>query len=291
MSLQIGPYEVDPDHNKISRLGQPVKWGEKAHSLFILLLSQAPKTISKETIFDHVWKGRVVTENSLYKVISKLRPVLQEDGLEIESVFGEGYRLIEQPGAADTAKPKPAARSWPWLGLTLALVFTAGLIWLGWQHRQQQQLMQHMVQLQQIMAVTRQAFISQINRRNELGELLSQRFTLQQADSWEKRFYQLHDQMNEQERFLCQQTRAYTEGPLYENNAAALALLQQHPAMVQELPLAPELITHLTIWLNKYERVFRDSEKMCLLYVGVEDGAAFPAGFDQQLADWITAKQ
>lgn len=288
--MQMGPYAVDPEHNKITRLDQPVKWGEKAHSLFILLLSEAPAIISKEAIFEHVWKGRVVTENSLYKVISKLRQALQDDGLEIESVFGEGYRLVAQPSMATglvSQQQAPVNR----LIWVFALMITAGLAWLGWQHRQQQQLMQHMIHLQQVMAVTHQAFVSQINRRNELGELLSRRFDLQQADSWEKRFYQLHDQMNEQERFLCQQTRAYTEGPLYENNRAALALLQQHPVLVRELPLAKELITHLTIWLNKYERVFRDSEKMCLLYVGVEDGAAFPSGFDQQLADWITAHQ
>ena len=288
MSLQIGPYTADPEHNTITRHGQPVKWGEKAHALFIQLLIHSPKTTSKEDIFAHVWKGRVVTENSLYKIISKLRQELQGDDIEVESVFGEGYRLVYQGDVQPTNASKKLNHGWVW-----AMAGILSLVLLGWfwlQH-QERQMMRQMMKLQQVMAVNKQAFISQINRRNELGELLAERFELKQEDSWEKRFYQLYDQMNEQERFLCQQTRAYTEGPLFENNQAALQLLQQNPKVAAALPLAPELITPLTLWLNKYERVFRNSEKMCLLYVGVEDGAPYPSDFDQQLDDWIKAHQ
>ena len=157
--------------------------------------------------------------------------------------------------------------------------------------QQKNHLMDKMVELDNILAVTKQAFISQIHRRNELGELLKQRFDWRAEDSWEKRFFNLYDQMNEQELFLCQQTRAYTDGPLLEHNQEALDLLKANPDVVEALPLAPELMTHLTIWLNKYHRVFVDAEKMCLLYVGVEDGASYPSAFDQQLKDWITDNQ
>ncbi len=289
MSLKLGPYEADLTTQKVTRHGQPVQWGDKASVLFIQLLSQTPKTISKEAIFAHVWKDRVVTENSLYKIISKLRQALNADDIEVESVFGEGYRIVSKnPVSTHTSQPQKLNKMVLLLaGLLLAVVTS----WFVFSQVKQQRLYTNMQALQQVMAVTKQAFISQVHRRNELGELLAQRFELNKADSWEKRFYNLYDQMNEPERFLCQQTRAYTEGPLYENNRAALQLMLDNKQITDELPLAQDLITHLTIWLNKYERVFMGSEKMCLLYVGVEDGAAFPSGFDQQLADWLEANQ
>ncbi len=290
MTSTIGPYKVEPTTQKVTRKGVPVNWGDKASQLFILLLSKTPKTITKEEIFTHVWKGRVVTENSLYKTISKLRKALNQDHIEIESVFGEGYRLTQTNKLVEdnsvTATPKVYK-----FKIIAAITLVAILMWFGLLQIKSVALYKKMVELEQILAVTKQAFISQINRRNELGELLSQRFELKAADSWEKRFYLHYDKMNEQERFICQQSRAYTEGPLYENNQAALDLLIENAAVVKALPLANELITHLTLWLNKYHRVFVDSEKMCLLYVGVEDGAKYPADFDQQLADWLADNQ
>jgi len=295
MTEQIGLYTIDPATQKVLRAGQPVQWGEKASQLFILLLRNAPGTTSKEAIFDHVWKDRVVTENSLYKIISKLRQELQDDQIEVESVFGEGYRLSNLSDLT-AASPTSAAqttghRRWPVSALVALLALLSAGTWWLIQHQQHTKLVDKMVELDNILAVTKQAFISQINRRNELGELLKKRFTWRTEDSWEKRFFTLYDQMNEQELFLCQQTRAYTEGPLLEHNQEALDLLKANPAVVEALPLAPQLMTHLTIWLNKYHRVFVDAEKMCLLYVGVEDGASYPSEFDQQLKDWITANQ
>lgn len=296
MTDHIGLYTIDPTTQKVLRDSQPVKWGEKASQLFILLLRNAPGTTSKEAIITHVWKDRVVTENSLYKIISKLRQELHDDQIEVESVFGEGYRLTDltELNATNTrtdsaAKSNPSRKPWYSLLVLLPLLVAGG--WWLMLVQQKNHLMDKMVELDNILAVTKQAFISQIHRRNELGELLKQRFDWRAEDSWEKRFFNLYDQMNEQELFLCQQTRAYTDGPLLEHNQEALDLLKANPDVVEALPLAPELMTHLTIWLNKYHRVFVDAEKMCLLYVGVEDGASYPSAFDQQLKDWITDNQ
>lgn len=289
MPLNLAPYQVDEVSRRVLKNGQPVKWGDKASALFILLLEHAPKTISKDVIFEQVWQGRVVTENSLYKIISKLRQELNQDDIEIESVFGEGYRLISNRSTATAINPQK--RKW-FIPALLILVVAVVLGSVGWMLGQsQKKLFQEMKSLQQALVVTKQAFISQINRRNELGALLSQRFTLSQQDSWEKRFYQLYDQMNEDELFLCRQTRAYTEGPLYENNLKALNLLKKNSDIAHEIPKAMDLMAHLTIWVNKYQKVFQHSEKMCLLYVGVEDGASYPSEFDAELDDWISRHQ
>lgn len=286
MPLTIGPYQVDTETRRVLKSGQTVKWGEKASQLFVLLLENSPDTIAKDQIFDKVWQDRVVTENSLYKTISKLRQELQKEHIEIESVFGEGYRIVNAVKTEEVVLK--SNKKW-WFGLFFLAVFV--LSWLIYQAHSHNKLLKDMKQLKQVLAVTKQAFISQIYRRNELGELLSKRFTLNKDDSWEKRFYTLYDQMNEQELFLCQQTRAFTEGPLYENNQAAFDLLQANSKIIEALPMAQDLVSHLSIWLNKYHRVFEDVDAMCLLYVGVEDGAKYPSEFDAKLDDWIKENQ
>ena len=265
-----------------------MKWGSKATHLFTFLLKHSPQTIAKEALLEEIWRGRVVTENTLYKTISKLRKELNREGIEIESKFGEGYRLIQQQ--TDSKVAKKSFKNKP-IYVSIGVVLMVGIILLLFAWQNKQQLKADMLTLDKHLAITKQAFISQINRRNELGELLSQRFELDPNDSWEKRFFQLFDQMNEEERFLCQQTRAYTEGPMLQSNQAMLNILHDDASMVTDLPLAQELISHLTIWLNKYEKVFKNAEPMCLLYVGVEDGAQYPTGFDQQVKDWLAENQ
>ncbi len=291
MVLQLGVYQVDSTQNKVLKNGRPVNWGGKASHLFSLLLQQAPNTIAKEEIFAEVWKGRVVTENTLYKTISKLRQELNPQEIEIESVFGEGYRIVAPQKAVEVNTAEAVRKSAGKHKLLVMVLLLLSLSALGMYVYQKHSLFKVMNELNQVLAVTKQAFISQINRRNELGELLSLRFTLKTEDSWEKRFFQLYDDMNEQERFLCKQSRAYTEGPIFENNQKALQIILAHPRIIDEIPLAQELVNHLTIWLNKYDRVFVGAERMCLLYVGVEDGAKYPSGFDGQLQAWIDQNQ
>jgi len=285
MPLEIGPYVVDVDTGNVYKKRVPMKWGGKASQLFVLLLKNAPDTISKEDIFNEVWKGRVVTENTLYKTISKLRQEINPEGVEVESVFGEGYRLIttEPPKSQIVSKSiniKLAASA-----LLVIVALIGAVFFYNW--KKQQHLKVQMVALNNHLIITKQAFMSQINRRNELGEMLSQRFELKKADSWEKRFYELHDQMNERELFLCKQVKAFTDGPLYESNLAILRILTNNPDIVSEVPLSQQMISHMTVWLSKYSRVFKNSQKMCLLYVGVEDGAAYPSGYDELVSDWI----
>ena len=289
MTLKIGPYVVDENTGRVHKSDKTMKWGSKATHLFTLLLKHSPNTISKDQLLEEVWSGRVVTENTLYKTISTLRKELNREGIEIESKFGEGYRLIQQSSNDVITAKHSLNHKTVYLSIGMVLMIGITYLLVTWNH--QKTLLEDMLTLDKHLAITKQAFISQINRRNELGELLSQRFELDPNDSWENRFYQLYDQMNQEERFLCQQTRAYTEGPIRQTNQAILDILHNDSNIVTALPLAQELISHLSIWLNKYEKVFKNAEKMCLLYVGVEDGAKYPTGFDQQVKDWLAENQ
>ncbi|MCW8869704.1 MAG: winged helix-turn-helix domain-containing protein, partial [Proteobacteria bacterium] len=179
MQTELGGYQIDTTHQKVLKNGQPVKWGDKANRLFILLLQAAPQTISKEKIFNEVWKGRVVTENTLYKTIGQIRSELENNDLSLESVFGEGYRLIEDAslnaGSSHTVFKTSKLQKLIAILFIIVLCTGFGVYW----HKQKEQLLiSKMTELEGVLAVAKKSFMSQAARRNELGELLSQRFDL-----------------------------------------------------------------------------------------------------------------
>jgi hypothetical protein len=146
---------------------------------------------------------------------------------------------------------------------------------------------QTIIEMRNAMSINNKAFLSQINQRNVLGEMLASRFDIDPKLSWERRFFIYYEQMNNEEHFVFDQIRAYTDGPMLKNNQLLLDLINNNNQVLKEIPEAASLRNHLIIWLNKYHKVFKNQKKMCLLYVGVEDGAPYPSEVDQHVIDWI----
>ena len=61
--------------------------------MLLALLRHAGEIVTKDELLEAGWPGRVVSENSLAKAISRLRQALGEDGDAIRVVHGYGYRL------------------------------------------------------------------------------------------------------------------------------------------------------------------------------------------------------
>lgn len=135
--------------------------------------------------------------------------------------------------------------------------------------------------------VTRIAFITQSRLRNNLVNTLQNRLQIKPQTEYEHFFIRYYDQMNEEELFEFNKIRAITEGLLHDNNRKIFDIIQTTPGIRDELPILGALKLHLDVWLNKYDKVFINSEKMSVLYVGVEEGIPFPAGVDNALADWV----
>ncbi len=131
------------------------------------------------------------------------------------------------------------------------------------------------------------AFQGQARRRNQLVECLKQRLDIQETIEYEKFFFRFYDQMDNEERFEFDQIRAVTEGTLHDRNRDTLQILNNNPALLDAVPALADLRQHLVFWLNKYDRVFVNTEKMCLLYTGVEDGVPFPPGIGHQIRTWL----
>ena len=135
------------------------------------------------------------------------------------------------------------------------------------------------------------AFVVQCRRRNALVATMRKRLRVRDRLQYEKFFFHYFHDMNRDEKFEFSQIRAITEGPLYESNSKVLDLLSTNPSLFDQVPTFAELQQHLVLWLNKYERVFKKTPEMCVLYTGVEDGVKFPSGVDKAVATWLVAHQ
>ena len=75
----------------------PIKIGNKAFKVLLLMAQQNGRLLTKDALFSSVWDGTIVSESSLTSVIKELRRALGDESRTpryIESVYGRGYRFI-----------------------------------------------------------------------------------------------------------------------------------------------------------------------------------------------------
>jgi DNA-binding response OmpR family regulator len=75
---RLGPFRLDTQHDLLLREGAPVPLGRRAIALLRTLLEQPGTLISKDTLIEAAWSGRLVEESNLSVQIAALRRVLGE---------------------------------------------------------------------------------------------------------------------------------------------------------------------------------------------------------------------
>lgn len=73
--------------------GRPVELDRSGYDVLLALLQHAGEVVGKDELLQAGWPGRVVSENSLAKAVSRLRHALGEQGAALKAVHGYGYRL------------------------------------------------------------------------------------------------------------------------------------------------------------------------------------------------------
>lgn len=276
---------------------QPLALNQRQITLLVMLAEASPQVVPKEQLLQHIWAGRVVSDNSLAKLVSDTRNLLKAASAELASPVDGVIKTAKNIGfymsdveAVPLRADKRQYFIRPWVGWAAAgvLLLFALVLWPLYQQQQTVAAAKRIVKYQQNTYTT---FVAQATRRNELVAMLEQRLQIKRQRQFEKFFSQYFARMNDEERFVCAQIRAMTETGLYQNNAAILHELQTHPRLLQHIALAGALEKHLAFWLNKYQSVFLQREDMCLLYVGVEDGVPYPAGVDKQVLNWLAEQE
>jgi DNA-binding winged helix-turn-helix (wHTH) protein len=93
---RFGPFELDPSSRALLRGKQPIRLSTPQFKVLHRLVVHAGTVVPKESLLDEAWGRAAITENSLEKVISHLRKVLDEggtDAIHIVTVPHQGYRL------------------------------------------------------------------------------------------------------------------------------------------------------------------------------------------------------
>ncbi len=110
--ITFGPFRFEPDSSRLWAAHREVKLTLKAAAVLGALLERAGQPVSKQALFEQVWRGTVVSDDALVTCIQELRKALGDDARKpmfIETRHRRGYRFL-----AEVVRPSPeAARTTP----------------------------------------------------------------------------------------------------------------------------------------------------------------------------------
>lgn len=125
MKYQFADFTYDLKQKQLFHGDKVLELTRKNHALLSHLLAHPDRLISRDELIDHVWDGRVVTNNTIDQCILKLRKTLNQavPGEYIESVYGQGIRFLPTIKTDQKSTGIDASQSWYpvfWVGLTAA---------------------------------------------------------------------------------------------------------------------------------------------------------------------------
>lgn len=102
----FGPFRLELEERRLWRDGQRVPLAGKAFDTLQLLVEGAGSLQSTASLMDRLWPDVSVEQNNLQYNISLVRRALAgATGVEIETVRGQGYRLLADVQAPETGAP------------------------------------------------------------------------------------------------------------------------------------------------------------------------------------------
>lgn len=95
---------IRPRLNRIEHRGETVQVEPKMMEVLTVLIERAGEPVSRDELFDAVWKETVVSDDTLTRCVGELRKLFDDDARNprvIETIPRVGYRLIARPVVAD----------------------------------------------------------------------------------------------------------------------------------------------------------------------------------------------
>lgn len=118
MKFAFGDCEVDADRRELTRGSETIIIGPQVFDLLLHLLLNREHVVSKDSLFDSVWRGRVVSESTLASHISAVRKVIGDTGEDqrlVRTIQRKGYRFVgevrETAGKPETVVVHDASRA------------------------------------------------------------------------------------------------------------------------------------------------------------------------------------
>lgn len=129
-AFNLGAWRVIPASNTLYRDDTQVQLEPKVMELLQYLAKNAGNTVTREQLFEALWAGVIVTDDTLTQAVIKLRKALGDDARNphyIQTVPKRGYRLCvavnQNPHASSSANLKSKRSVLPWLAGLLFILF------------------------------------------------------------------------------------------------------------------------------------------------------------------------
>jgi len=107
---QFGPFRLEVLERRLLRGGDLVPLAGKPFDTLVLLVEGAGTLQKQQVLIDRLWPDVAVEQNNLQQNISLVRRALGgTGGVEIETVRGQGYRLLTEVREVDAFSPPEAS--------------------------------------------------------------------------------------------------------------------------------------------------------------------------------------
>src|ERR1700761_1903467 len=116
MQFLFAEHALDLDRRELRRESESVAVGPQVFDLLAYLIEHRDRVVSKYDLFDHVWRGRIVSESTLTSHINAARKAIGDTGQDqrlIRTVARKGFRFVAdvtEVGAEETAADRPAGQ-------------------------------------------------------------------------------------------------------------------------------------------------------------------------------------
>jgi DNA-binding winged helix-turn-helix (wHTH) protein len=107
MILGFGEYQIDTDRRELRRAEEPLHVEPQVFDLILYLAENRDRVISKDELFERVWKRRVVSDATLSSRINAARRALGDSGDKqsvIRTVSRRGFRFTVEVSDAATGQ-------------------------------------------------------------------------------------------------------------------------------------------------------------------------------------------
>ena len=138
--FEIGGLQVRPGERAVEVSGDRRELQPRVMQVLVALAQARPNVVSRDTLIERCWDGRVVGDDALNRCILALRHLAQEFTpvpFVIETVPRIGHRLVEQRVEPAPIVAAPQTKPWRRLAVVAAIVLAALIGLFAWQQRGQ----------------------------------------------------------------------------------------------------------------------------------------------------------
>src|SRR6266446_6198521 len=117
MQFCFDDHVLDLDRRELRRSGEPIALEPQVFDLLVFLIRNRDRVVTKDDLFESVWRGRLVSESTLSSRITAARRAIGDSGEAqrlIRTSFRKGIRFIgnvTEEHAAAELPPMPRARA------------------------------------------------------------------------------------------------------------------------------------------------------------------------------------